>query len=205
MGRLLIVESLGAGPEALARRQRTLAPLIAVLDEGSRQAKNDAPSPLTAEGIVGGVLGVLHARLSERRSRPVLDLAGPLMGMIVLPYLGAAASRREMARPVPPVASSASRGSDARRLKQLRMRLTYRTIRVLTALAASPGASNRQVADAAGIVDQGQISKLLGRLQRLGLIENAGTGGLRGEPNAWTLTSEGWGVHGALASQIASQ
>jgi hypothetical protein len=86
-------------------------------------------------------------------------------------------------------------------LRELEMRLTYRTIRVLAAVAELGGRgchpSNRAVADAAGISDQGQISKLLARLQGLGLIESAGT--TRGGPNAWALTKKGGELHGAIA------
>jgi hypothetical protein len=79
------------------------------------------------------------------------------------------------------------------------MRLTYRTVRVLMAVAAQPGGSNRQVADGSGIGDQGQISKLLARLHGLGLIENTGVGTVRGAPNSWVLTDRGWQVQGAIA------
>ena len=48
------------------------------------------------------------------------------------------------------------------------MRLTYRTVRVLMVIAGHAGASNREIAQGSGIVDQGQISKLLARLERLG-------------------------------------
>jgi hypothetical protein len=41
---------------------------------------------------------------------------------------------------------------------------------VLIAIGSHAGASNRQVGEAAGIADQGQISKLLARLDGLGLI-----------------------------------
>ncbi len=47
------------------------------------------------------------------------------------------------------------------------------------------------MADRAGIVDQGQISKLLGRLQARGLIAKMGGGSTRGAPNSWTLTERG--------------
>ena len=57
------------------------------------------------------------------------------------------------------------------------MRLTYRTVRVLLAIAQHPGASNRQIGEDAGVHDQGQISKLLTRLHKLGLVDNiAGEG-----------------------------
>lgn len=85
------------------------------------------------------------------------------------------------------------------------MRLTYRTVRVLTAIASGPGASNREVAAAAGISDQGQISKLLARLHGRGLIENRGGEHSKGEPNAWVLSPRGtevtaaFGGHGDIA------
>src|SRR3984957_1874341 len=59
-GELLVVGSLGAGPETLERRRRVLAQAIATVDEGRNQtdAGKELPS-ITAEGIVGGVLSVL--------------------------------------------------------------------------------------------------------------------------------------------------
>ncbi len=70
-------------------------------------------------------------------------------------------------------------------------RVTYRTARVLTAIAERPGSSNREIANRAEVVDQGQMSKLLSRLEAQGLIANVGGGGLRGAPNAWELTLRG--------------
>ena len=87
-------------------------------------------------------------------------------------------------------------------LRDLEMRLTYRTVRVLLAIAAQCRApSNREVSDAAGVADQGQISKLLARLERLGLIENVGEGHARGEPNAWRLTAKGRDVERTISRQ----
>ena len=57
----------------------------------------------------------------------------------------AAAARKELSRPVPKVSSKAHRG-ERDPLSQLDMRLTYRTVRVLLAVAAQPGDSNRGVA-----------------------------------------------------------
>jgi AcrR family transcriptional regulator len=203
MGRLVIVETLGAGPKALELRRRVLAQVITAVDEGRLEAKgSDGPPPLTAEGIVGGVLAVLHGRLLEKNPGRLIELAGPLMGMIVLPYMGPAAARKELDRPVPK-ASARPRPVNSDPLRELEMRLTYRTVRVLMAIGAHPGVSNRRVGDAAGISDQGQISKLLKRLRRLGLIENKGAGAARGEPNAWTLTERGREVHGAISAQTS--
>jgi AcrR family transcriptional regulator len=213
MGRLVIVETLGAGAKALERRSRVLAQVITAVDEGRREAKrSDGPPPLTAEGVAGGVLSVLHARLLEGNPGRLIacprmgELAGPLMGMIVLPYLGPAAARKELDRPVPK-APARPRPVNSDPLRELEMRLTYRTVRVLLAVGTLGGRgsypSNRAVGDAAGISDQGQISKLLKRLRRLGLIENKGAGAARGEPNAWTLTERGREVHGAISAQTS--
>ena len=90
VGRLLLVGSLGAGAEALERRQAVLARAIAVVDEGREETKAGADLPaLTAEGVVGGVLSVLHARLLDPGSPPLVELTSQLMATIVLPYLGA--------------------------------------------------------------------------------------------------------------------
>jgi AcrR family transcriptional regulator len=201
VGRLVVVEALGAGPRALERRRRVTDVLVDAVDEGRAEAKRGGEPPaLTAEGVVGAVLSILHARLLKDQPRGFIDLLNPLMAMIVLPYLGRPAAARELNQP-----AVMKRRDGPRRvadpLRDLEMRLTYRTVRVLLAVAANRGSSNRTVADASGITDQGQISKLLARLQGLGLIENTGAGPTRGEPNAWTLTGKGREVHNALAHQ----
>ena len=81
------------------------------------------------------------------------------------------------------------------------MRLTYRTVRVLVAIGANPGASNREVAEGSGIADQGQISKLLRRLEGLQLVENHGEGQVKGAPNAWYLTERGTQVERATRAR----
>jgi AcrR family transcriptional regulator len=205
VARLCVVHSLAAGPAVLARRTEILKAITGIADEQARGAqKGSGPPPLTAEGVVGGIVAILHARLlEEERPGPLVDMVGPLMGMIVLPYAGRAAAMRELARPARTAAATANgRSSRLKRsarspLEDLQMRLTYRTLRVLTAIAAIPGASNRDIADHAGVKDQGQISKLLTRLERLDLIHNTGTGAPRGEPNAWTLTDKGQEIEAA--------
>jgi hypothetical protein len=115
------------------------------------------------------------------------------MSMIVLPYLGSAAARRELSRPRPAASASApvngNGASDP--LAGLQMRLTFRTMRVLSVIAEQPGLSNRKVSAGAGISDQGQISKLLTRLAGQGLAENTGKGQPAGLANAWRLTPRG--------------
>jgi AcrR family transcriptional regulator len=237
VGRLVIVDALGAGPNALERRGRVLERVIAAVDEGCGAARRGgSPPPMAAEGVVGGVLAVLHSRLLAfppvvqgpgtglPQSSPVripspsfssyaeegslVGLTGPLMSMIVLPYLGPAAARKELARPVPE-RHVRQRMAPADPLRDLDMRLTYRTVRVLMAVAELGGQgsypSNREVGLAAGMTDQGQTSKLLSRLHRLGLIENTGNGPTKGAPNAWTLTPKGTNIQQALGHQSTAR
>ncbi len=245
MGALCVVDALGAGPGAIGRRAQVVNALIAAVHEGRHEVRGGArPTRITAEGVVGAVLAVLHARLTtnggadavrtgrngnapragcngevsraggsaRRRSRgggssprqgspSMVSLLAPLMGMIVLPYQGQDAAAREASRPTPRHRHPAHAPGDP--LRDLDMRLTYRTVRVLLAIASHAGASNRQVADASGVADQGQISKLLARLEHLGLIHNTGAGPARGEPNIWSLTPKGEEVEHTIRRQTA--
>ncbi len=207
MGALCVVDTLGAGPVALERRTQVVRALIDAVHEGRNEAKGAAkPTRLTAEGVVGAVLAVLHARLAvgeapvNGSAQPMVGLLGPLMGMIVLPYQGQAAATRETARPTPRRRRVTAPQGDP--LRELDMRLTYRTVQALLAIAAlggrGSGPSNRQVAEAAGVADPGQISKLLARLEHIGLIENSGGPPLSGEPNVWRLTAKGREIEGAI-------
>lgn len=197
--RLMLVESLAAGPGALERRNQVTARIVAAVDEGRLKAKAaHQPAPLSAEGTVGGVLSILHTRVANRDPRPLTELSNHLASMIFLPYRGAAAARAELSRDIPRAASPIARSPGENPLKELHMRLTYRTVRVLAAIALHPGSSNRRLADFAEITDQGQMSKLLARLEKLELIENGGAGAARGEPNAWKLTMRGEEVQGVL-------
>jgi AcrR family transcriptional regulator len=198
LARLCVVESQRAGEQMLDARDRTLERLARIVDEGRRESVRSSNAlTLTAQGVVGAVLSILHARLARSRREPLQGLLGELTGMIVLPYLGAGAARREQERPAPapvPLKTAPTTVLTAA-LAALPMRLTYRTAKVIQCIAEHPGISNRQVADHAGIHDQGQISKLLSRLERLQLAVNTGEGAhLKGESNAWKLTPTGWQI-----------
>jgi AcrR family transcriptional regulator len=206
---LLILDALKAGPRVQQRRAEILMQLSHALHETGTRAKagRELP-PLTGEGVVGAVLGVIHTRLSAERPGPLAELLNALMGVIVLPYIGPAAAQRELARPAPKLPRPASvRRTPGTRigdpLVDLPMRITHRTLLVLAAIAEHPGASNRRIATQAGIVDQGQISKLLARLERLELIVNTSEGQPTGEPNAWHLTPRGAQVQQVTHTQSA--
>ncbi len=198
LARVCVVQALSGGPGVLERREQVLGELAAVLDRGRYEGSRGGEcTPLTAEGLVGAAFAIVYARLLKGQRAPLTDLLGELMGMIVLPYLGPAAARREQSRPAPmapertavkPVESVRAAGDP---LESVPMRLTYRTSRVLEGVAENPDASNRQVGEFAGIHDAGQVSKLLRRLERLELLVNSGLGHQMGEPNAWRLTAQG--------------
>jgi AcrR family transcriptional regulator len=209
MARLLVVEVLGAGPRALTRRAQALERASAAVDEGRGEA-GSPPPPLAAEGVVGGVFALIHARMLAPERTPPIELLNPLVAMVVLPYLGPSASRRELERVVPKRRDAADRVA-GNPLRGLEMRLTYRTVRVLLVVGElgereSPGGhgscpSNREIADAAGIRDQGQVSKLLARLEQLGLVANTTHPNVRGRCNAWVLTERGEEVRSALSAR----
>ncbi len=223
MANVCVLHSLQGDARLLARRE-VLLRLAAILDEGrtlkgtphdggqasERSAKAVQATPLTAEALVGAALSVVHTRLVRGEHRPLTELQGELMSLIVLPYLGGAAAKRERSRPAPaPLSGPSGNGAGGERpagdpFAGLEMRLTYRTLRVMECVAANPGASNRQVGIDAGVPDQGQISKLLARLERLGLLTNTGRSRPKGEANAWELTARGLQVTQTLRSQAGT-
>jgi AcrR family transcriptional regulator len=205
IGRLLVVEALSCGPTTLETRRETMVRAAAVVDQGRHETKpsrsrpssargsgtqTSEPPPLTAEGIVGAVLSLVHAHMLERNPQPLTNLTASLMALIVHPYLGATASKQELETTLPPQPTFARR-VPADPFKDLPIRLTYRTARVLTSIAQTPGSSSKHIARASGIADAGQISRLLKRLDQAGLIKDTGTGPTKGMARAWTLTNHG--------------
>jgi AcrR family transcriptional regulator len=215
LARVCVIEALGAGGLVLERRAEVLRELIAVLEADAPQARGAGDPPLlTAEGVIGSAFSVIHGRLlahsgtGEQRMAggadsapgPLIALHGQLMALIALPYLGPRAAGEELTRPAPdvPVPEKVGIGGEGGRLlDRLDMRLTYRTVRCLISIGENPGSSNREVAKGAEIPDEGQTSKLLSRLARLGLIANTRPQG-PGLPNYWTLTPHGEQVLGAV-------
>jgi hypothetical protein len=98
--RALVVDSIAWGPEVLARRSQLLEALADTLDRGCEQTDPaTVPPPETAAGLVGASLSWIQTRIVAERGSFVA-LAPALMCMIVQPYLGAKAGRRELERPL---------------------------------------------------------------------------------------------------------
>jgi hypothetical protein len=200
-GRVLVCEA-PLSPDALALRCRTrlLGVFSGVLDDGAPLALGElTPDPqLTSELISGGVVSVVRGCVLEGEGedgRLLVELAPELMAFIVRPYLGQAVASVELSGV--PALSEEERGAGGRRLYA-----TRRTRLVLGAIASSPRSSNREIAAAAGLVDEGQTSKLLRRLAERGLIENVGFGQQGGRSNAWLLTSRGESMLARLGEPV---
>jgi AcrR family transcriptional regulator/DNA-binding MarR family transcriptional regulator len=197
--RLVFVEALAAGPRVLARRARVLESLAGVVDLGRVNGQAPAGLPgLTAEGVVGATFGVIHARLLELRPGSLAGLRNALMAGIVFPYRGAKAAARELELPAPRVPARRRDGDGLSRralsaASPVDYRLTVRTQMALAAVAGRPGLSNREVSEVIGLADQGQISRMMKRLQGQGLVENA-HGPVKRQARAWRLTGDGEAV-----------
>jgi AcrR family transcriptional regulator len=165
---------------------------------GARGAGADAERGVGIAKRAGAAFGAAGANARGAGiagAGELIELHGELMSMIVLPYLGSETSAKEIGRRPPPAPRSLAAVATPIAVpasEQAGARLTYRTVRVLRAIAELPAASNREIAERAGVVDQGQISKILTRLEYQGLVVNrGGNGPARGAPNSWWLTERG--------------
>ncbi len=223
LGRLLVVHPLAGDRRLLERRGRAVEALTDAVHQGGTSpgasrsggaspggaSNGRRPKRIVAEGTVGAVLAIIHARLCEPDPKSLVGLMSQLMGIVVLPYRGAEAAEREQRRRVPrPPRAPVRPPAALDPLRELDLRLTYRTLRVLLAIAElserGSAPSGREVADAAGISDPGQISKLLHRLEHVGLIANGIQRQGRGEPNAWSLTAKGKEIQRAIDAQMGA-
>jgi AcrR family transcriptional regulator len=202
---LLFLEAPKAGPAVEERRRHIMQVLRVVIDSGrSGGVAASSPPHGTSEVVVEGMIAVVRSRVAQREPVELLGILNPLMSVLTYSYLGSNAANRELAQTVasPPATQDGDREAMNGHLTSIPMRLTYRTARVLGAIAQNPGGRNRDVAGAAGITDQGQVSRLLARLVGFGLIHNVGDKG-RWTPNGWALTPRGEEVEHALRREFA--
>jgi len=239
---VLIVEALRAGPGVCERRAQVSKQLAdAVHETGMRahdRGQGDGPPALTGEGIVGGVFGVIHTRVSapgwgegapgrvrangsrsgvpaRLAEQPLAELLGPLMALIMLPYVGMKAARKELSAPALRMRSAseaavrvtAAEMSGA--LKDLPAPITELTVRTIMVIAEMNGRgihpSNNDLCWATGDTNKGQMSKLLSRLQGLDLIENTSPNGNgQGGANAWRLAARGRELERVIRQEVAA-
>jgi hypothetical protein len=199
--RLLVSEAPVSATVTFECRQQ-LHDVLARLLDYHQPAESSAGSPLltpalTGELIVGGVFSVIRTTVLENDKGQLVELAPSLMAFIVAPYLGQGAARAEVEGSphgrsnAPASEHGLARARAISRAADLPVRATHRTTLVLRAIDQTPYSNNREIAESAGLTDEGQTSKLLARLERQGVIENVGVGAARGAPNAWLLTAVG--------------
>ncbi|HEY3828873.1 MAG TPA: hypothetical protein VGL57_06725 [Solirubrobacteraceae bacterium] len=206
LARVWCVQAFAAGPWALARREYHIAALTETIGKHWVLSEGAQVNPLAVRGVVESILGIIQMRLLADSEEPLLGLLGSLMGLIGAVYNGGRAATVEMER-----GEAYARAMLARRQRPpgsediresveipsaLRDARAHRARACLSYLAENPGASNREVARAVGIARQEQISKLLARLNALGLLLKRAA--LPGGANAWSLTSHGMRVTRAL-------
>lgn len=107
--RYWVLEMVAAGEFAQARREATLHRFVDLIDSGRELLeKPDSVSRAMAEGVVGGIVGMLTKNLRRGvRARPE-DLVPDLMFMAVRPYLGHATALEELRIPPPSEADLAA-------------------------------------------------------------------------------------------------
>ncbi len=212
--RIWFVEAMAAGAWAQERRERHVARLRGMVLAWWTAQGNAPPDPAALAGVMASVLGLIHMHVVTNEPGPLIDLLGPMMGLITAPYLGVGAAEREARRgatrareiraagyewspPVRPVRhEQADEPEDPREDGRRALPLSLSAARareclLFIAAQAERGSSpnNREIAAGTGIAHESQISRLLSELRRDGLLEKRSAG--VGKNNAWELTVEG--------------
>jgi AcrR family transcriptional regulator len=222
LARVWLVESLAGGSRALERRERNLARLRERVLVLWPELEMQNPPPLAIEGLVGSVMGVVHTHLVTGDPDLMIELLGPLMGMIVRPYLGVERAEREIERaqqlvselradasmPTARAAAEAGGRSLCASLAEPRTGVVlpamlsnpraHRLRQCLLFVAAHPESSNREIAAGVGITHDSQVSKLLSDLLAEGLLVKRCDG--VGKRNVWSVATQGEVVAQLLTS-----
>jgi AcrR family transcriptional regulator len=87
---MCIVEVMAAGPNAIERRNRTMAAFAELIDHAAAAElpKSKLPPALTAETLVGGIYEVVYARVLQGHGEQLPALLPDLLFSVLLPFLG---------------------------------------------------------------------------------------------------------------------
>lgn len=217
LARVNMVETLGGGATVREHRERIIGAFRGLVLERI-QGEVSHPSPLAPEGALASVMGIVRARLMGRTQEPLIGLVGPLMGVIVGPFMDQARVAREiekgneLAREVldrrakAQASEQSPRAATARidipellmkpRAHRARQSLLY----VVEQGRRGRSPSNLDVARSIGVSHTGQLASLLGKLASLGLlVKRVGGPGL---PNEWSATATGEQVAHTFAGEM---
>jgi AcrR family transcriptional regulator len=112
---LCLVGLPAAGERALAHRDRLLEPVVRTLAGGDGSRAGGDGSHAVAAGALAAVNGALHGSLADR-GRPLLAARPELLALLIAPFRGSPAARRQAARPP---AGVALRATAAERVREL--------------------------------------------------------------------------------------
>jgi len=195
--RVCLLESMAVPAPELQARARVLGRLAELVDKRARDelSLERRPPRAMAEATLSSVLGLLRRRLLAGEAPPFVASLDGLAEVIVAPYLGPSAAadvaRRGRARAIKLLEEGP--GKPVHRQVELPAVLqrpnAHRMRRCLRYLADNPESSNRAVGAGIGVAHAGQVSTLLDRLHRAGLLEKRC--GRAGRPNAWRLSTSG--------------
>jgi AcrR family transcriptional regulator len=212
--RAWFVETLGAGSWALDRRERHIAELTEMIVSSWPLPAGAPANPLAAMGVMESLVGVIRAHVIAASPEPLIELLGPMMGIVTAPYLDPPSVQREIELGKRHAQRVRAQGHDREHTlrhegengdggvpipRLLRQRRAHRARLCLLYVARHPGVSNQEVGDGIGISHTGQLARLLGGLASLDLLAKH-TGG-PGRPNAWSATPAGEQVALALTGK----
>ncbi len=157
-----------------------------LVDVGRKQVRtnNAEPVELTAEASVASVAGILHTRLVTGEAPRFIGLLGQLVGLVVCPYLDPyeviteIKRSEDLARKIAEERSSSSSPPIASVQLPAGQRHpgAFRARSCVIFIATHPGASNKEIAAGIGMSHLGQVSELLARLARNGLLQKHAEG-----------------------------
>ncbi|MFZ1154196.1 MAG: TetR/AcrR family transcriptional regulator [Solirubrobacteraceae bacterium] len=201
------LESLAAGRWALEHRAQSLGVLRTIILREWSTAPESPSVTIAAEGAMAAVLGVLHTRLLQGPDAPLLEVLGPLIGLVVAPFVSADVRAREIRRGeefastildgyADPPDFSWPPGTQPQAPSPLAPAIADRITLCLMAVAEMPGSSNGEIAARIGVAHGSQISRLLSTLAGRDLV--ASRPRRPGSRNEWCLTDHGERVAGTL-------
>jgi AcrR family transcriptional regulator/DNA-binding transcriptional ArsR family regulator len=216
------VEAMAAGSWALEQRERIVALLRSMIVERWSAPGDEQPEPLAVKGVMASVLGLIHTHLITKEPGPLIELLGPLMGLVTAPYLDMGGVQREIERgarlareiqaggPRSAMARATDRDSGLGAAQGATQGAALPTLlgnprarrarECLLFLVEHPDSSNCEIAVGIGVTHQSQISKLLSCLVEERLVVKRSEG--VGRRNAWRLTPRGGEVARALLEPL---
>ncbi len=198
LARVLLVETLTAGGELRTHRQAAVRRFCALVAERSG-ADACPPVSLSADQALASVMGIAYTRMVESEHGRLVDLLGPLMGVLVAAGSDAPGIAEEVRRGAEvarglcaartPISVATTAIDDPVVPPSLLDPRSFRVRQCLLYVCAHPGSSNRQIGEGIGVSHRGQLSTLLHSLECGGVIvKNAGR---PGHANSWRPTPQG--------------